>query len=397
VSAEWTRRAVDRRGELAGSAMSVAMAMLFAGVVILGSKVQAGGPPFVTLAIRFGGQSVLLVGLALMLGRPGLPAQGERLALAVAGTLGYGTEAALYFSALNHGSAAAITLLFYTYPVWVMLATIGLDRRAPPPALFVALALAIGGSAVVVLGGGDEADVEPLGIELALATAVTYTAYLVGTDRHVRRTDPVTAAGWLGAGAAVANVVFALVLGSLVMPPGATPMRLVAIVLVSAGAFAAMLAGLQKVGAVRNAIIGVLEPLTVAVLASVFLDQPITPVVAAGGIFILVGAVIASAVRTTAPADPKVCGPVPDGPRSSTRTRRTCDRARRPWSRCARTAWCSTGPSSIPAAAASRATRGSCDGTVASAAWPTPRSRATTAAWCTRSTTPRRRRRSERP
>ena len=301
-----TRRAVDRRGELAGSAMSVAMAMLFAGVVILGSKVQAGGPPFVTLAIRFGGQSVLLVGLALMLGRPGLPARGERLALAVAGTLGYGTEAALYFSALNHGSAAAITLLFYTYPVWVMLATIGLDRRAPPPALFVALALAIGGSAVVVLGGGDETDVEPLGIALALATAVTYTAYLVGTDRHVRRTDPVTAAGWLGAGAAVSNVIFALALGSLVMPPGATPMRLVAIVLVSAGAFAAMLAGLQKVGAVRNAIIGVLEPLTVAVLASIFLDQPITPVVAAGGTLILVGAVIASAVRTTTTVEPNV-------------------------------------------------------------------------------------------
>jgi len=306
VSVGATRRAVDRRGELAGSAMSVAMAMLFAGVVILGSKVQAGGPPFVTLAIRFGGQSVLLVGLALMLGRPGLPARGERLALAVAGTLGYGTEAALYFSALNHGSAAAITLLFYTYPVWVMLATIGLDRRAPPPALFVALALAIGGSAVVVLGGGDETDVEPLGIALALATAVTYTAYLVGTDRHVRRTDPVTAAGWLGAGAAVSNVIFALALGSLVMPPGATPMRLVAIVLVSAGAFAAMLAGLQKVGAVRNAIIGVLEPLTVAVLASIFLDQPITPVVAAGGTLILVGAVIASAVRTTTTVEPNV-------------------------------------------------------------------------------------------
>jgi drug/metabolite transporter (DMT)-like permease len=241
-----------------------------------------------------------------MLGRPGLPARGERLALAVAGTLGYGTEAALYFSALNHGSAAAITLLFYTYPVWVMLATIGLDRRAPPPALFVALALAIGGSAVVVLGGGDEADVEPLGIALALATAVTYTAYLVGTDRHVRRTDPVTAAGWLGAGAAASNVVFALVLGSLVVPSGATPVRLTAIVLVSAGAFAAMLAGLQKVGAVRNAIIGVLEPLTVAVLASIFLDQPITPVVAAGGTLILVGAVIASVVRTTVTAEPNV-------------------------------------------------------------------------------------------
>jgi drug/metabolite transporter (DMT)-like permease len=207
---------------------------------------------------------------------------------------------------LNHGSAAAVTLLFYTYPVWVMLVTIALDRRAPSPPLFVALALAIGGSAIVVLGGGGETDVEPLGIALALATAIVYTAYLVGTDRHVRRTDPVTAAGWLGAGAATSNVLFAVVLGSFVLPAGATPARLAAIVLVSAGAFATMLAGLQRVGAVRNAIIGVMEPLTVAVLAAIFLDQPITTTVAAGGALILVGAVIASVVRTTRTAEPNV-------------------------------------------------------------------------------------------
>jgi drug/metabolite transporter (DMT)-like permease len=301
-----TRRATDRRGELIGSALSVAMAVLFAGVVILGSLVQAGEAPFVTLAIRFGGQSVLLLGIAFVLGRPGLPSTGERLPLVLAGTLGYGTEAALYFSALNHGSAAAVTLLFYTYPVWVMLVTISLDRRAPSAPLFVALALAIGGSAVVVLGGGDETDVEPLGIALALATSLVYTAYLVGTDRHVRRTDPVTAAGWLGAGAAVSNVVFALALGSFVAPAGASPVRLAAIVLISAGAFATMLAGLQRVGAVRNAIIGVMEPLTVAVLAAVFLDEPITPAVAAGGALILVGAVIASVVRTTETSEPNI-------------------------------------------------------------------------------------------
>lgn len=301
-----TRRATDRRGEIAGSALSVAMATLFACVVILGSKLQAGGPPFITLAIRFGGQSVLLLALAIALGRPGLPAQGERLALALAGTLGYGTEAALYFSALNHGSAAAVTLLFYTYPVWVMLVTIGLDRRAPSPPLFVALTLAIAGSAVVVLGGGGEAEVEPIGIVLALATSLAYTAYLVSTDRHVRRTDAVTAAGWLGAGAAVSTVVFAIVAGSLVVPAGATPGRLVAIVFISAAAFASMLAGLQRVGAVRNAIIGVMEPLTVAVLAAVFLDEPVTAAVVAGGVLILVGAVIASVVRTTRTAEPNV-------------------------------------------------------------------------------------------
>ncbi len=67
----------------------------------------------------------------------------------------------------------------------------------------------------------------------------------------------------------------------------------------SAGAFAAMLGGLQLVGAVRNAIIGVMEPLGVAVLAAFFLDEPITAPTAIGGVLILGGAILATLVRTT--------------------------------------------------------------------------------------------------
>jgi drug/metabolite transporter (DMT)-like permease len=72
----------------------------------------------------------------------------------------------------------------------------------------------------------------------------------------------------------------------------------------SAGAFAAMLAGLQLVGAVRNAIIGVLEPLTVAVLAYFFLDEAVTAPIVVGGLLILGGAVLAMLIRTTKTAEP---------------------------------------------------------------------------------------------
>ena len=300
-----SRRATDRRGELTGSGLSALMAVLFAVVVVLGKQIQAGELPFVMLAIRFGGQSALLLGLVVLTRRPLLPAPGERLALAIAGTVGYGSEAAFYFSALNHGSAAAVTLLFYTYPVWVMLATIALDRKGPPGMLFVALGLAIAGSAMVVLGGGG-ADITGLGIVLALCTSVAYTAYLIGTDRHVRTTDPLTAAAWLGIGAATANVVYAVAFGAVTFPAASSAWRLVAMIVFSAGAFAAMLAGLQRVGAVRNAIIGVMEPLTVAILAYFFLNEPITAPVAIGGTLILVGAVIASVIRTTSIAEPNV-------------------------------------------------------------------------------------------
>jgi len=60
------------------------------------------------------------------------------------------------------------------------------------------------------------------------------------------------------------------------------------------------------VGAVRNSIIGVMEPLTVAVLAYVFLSEPVTEAVAVGGTLILGGAVIASLVRTTSVTEPNV-------------------------------------------------------------------------------------------
>jgi drug/metabolite transporter (DMT)-like permease len=229
--------------------------------------------------------------------RPLVPVRGERAPLVLAGVIGYGTESGLYFSALNHGKAGAVTLLFYTYPVWVTVATIVLDRRAPAAKLFVALGLALGGSAIVVVGGGD-VEVEPLGIVLALATSVVYSAYLMTTDRLVRRTDPIVAATWLGGGAVLAHLTFSAIFGGTV-PTVADLPAVAGMALFSAGAFAAMLGGLQLVGAVRNAIIGVIEPLGVAILAAIFLAEPIGGTTLAGGVAIVAGAVLATIVRST--------------------------------------------------------------------------------------------------
>ncbi|HSL09787.1 MAG TPA: DMT family transporter [Actinomycetota bacterium] len=303
-----TRRAATPGQELLGSALSALMAVQFAVVVIFGDRIQDGGRPFPVLAARFGGQTVLLVAALLVLRRSLRPARGEWLPLVLAGFLGYATESGLYFNALNHGKAGAVTLLFYTYPVWVTLATIALDRRAPAAKLFVALALALAGSAVVVVGGGD-VEVEPLGIVLALGTSVVYSVYLVTADRRVTRTDPVVAATWLGGAAAAGHLVFWTLFGGTV-PRADDAVAVAGMAVFSAGAFAAMLGGLQLVGAVRNAIIGVLEPLSVAVLAAVFLSEPLTPTTAVGGVAILAGAVLATLVRSTTGRTPPAEAPV---------------------------------------------------------------------------------------
>jgi drug/metabolite transporter (DMT)-like permease len=292
-----TRPHTDARRELVGSFLGVLTGVLFSFVVIFGKGLLNGQPPFALLFFRFAVAALILAVVTVASGRPLLPERGERLGLAAVATLGYGTESALYWAALNHGSAAAVTLLFYTYPVWVMVVAIGLDRRVPARALVVALAMAIGGSAIVVVGGSG-VDITRVGIVLSLTCAVAYTAYLTGAERVVRRTNPLTTATWLGAGVALANLTYAVVLQGWSMPTGPyAALRVLGMGVSTAGAFVCLIASLQRIGAVRNAILGVIEPLMVAVLAAVFLNEPITISVAVGGILILIGGVIATLVR----------------------------------------------------------------------------------------------------
>ncbi len=282
------------RNDLIGSALAVAMGVLFAFVVIFGKNLLHGEPPFTLLFFRFAVTALLLGVVAVVTHRPLVPEPGERLGLALAGLLGYGTESALYFGALNHGSAATVTLLFYLYPVWVMLVAGLLDRRVPARVLVLALVMALGGGAIVILGGAG-VEIAAIGVVLAVLCSFAYTAYLTAADRIARRSAPLTTGLWVAAGASLANLTFALVSGSWILPSGSmAPIRVVAMGVFTAGAFVCMMASLQRIGAVRNGIIGVLEPLTVAVLAAAFLAEPITVSVVLGGALILGAGVLAT-------------------------------------------------------------------------------------------------------
>ena len=104
----------------------------------------------------------------------------------------------------------------------------------------------------------------------------------------------------------MANITYSIAFNAVVFPPASDWWRLLGMIVFSAAAFVAMLVGLQLVGAVRNAIIGVMEPLTVAVLAFFFLDEPITLAIVVGGALILGGAVLAMLIRTTKTAEPPI-------------------------------------------------------------------------------------------
>ncbi|HEX6844333.1 MAG TPA: DMT family transporter [Actinomycetota bacterium] len=295
----------ERRGDLAGPAFAVGSGVLFGVVVIAGKPALGGDLPFTLLAWRFGLTALTLAVVTALLRRPLRPAPGERLPILAAGFFGYGVEASLFFAALNYGSAAAVTLLFYTYPVHTMVVAIATGRLPRGGSLWLALLSAMAG--VVVLIAGEGIAIETAGVVLALTCALAYTLYLTITDRVLRRSAPLAAGVALSSGAAAFCLAAAVVTGTFAAPEDWAAWRpILVMAAATAGAFGCMLAAIKRIGGVRTAIIGVFEPLSVALLGAVFLDEPLTLGIVVGGALILAAAVLATLARGDRVVEPDV-------------------------------------------------------------------------------------------
>jgi drug/metabolite transporter (DMT)-like permease len=290
----------DTRRDAVGGLLVAAASLQFGAVVVLGKGVLERGMTVESmLGYRFGVAALVLAVALLVLRRPVLAAPGERLGLGLLAVVGYSAESAFFFLAAQHGTAASVTLLFFTYPVFVTLASWLLGRGAPARFTIVALVCAVAGAAIVA-GTGAGLDVDGVGVVFALASALTFSAYLIGVEHVVRRTSPLTSALWVSAGASAGLFVFAGIAGRSVGPQsGADWWAILGMGVASAGAFVCLLAGLQRIGAVRTAIVSATEPLSAAFLAYVFLDESVSPGTALGGVLILAGAIVASLARAT--------------------------------------------------------------------------------------------------
>jgi drug/metabolite transporter (DMT)-like permease len=289
----------DARNDLLGGLSAAASAILFGSIIIWGRFVLERGVPVETmLSIRFALGAFALLVAAAVSRRPVIAERGERLRLVVLAVCGYAIEASLFFTATQHGTVAAVTLLFFLYPVFVTVWAWALGGRLPARLTVIALLCAVAGAAIVV-GTGTGLAIDGVGVVLAFATAATYSLYLTGADLWIRRTAALTSAMWISAGASIGLFVYANLVGHWQAPSGAAEWGpLVGMGLASAGAFFFLMEALARIGAVRTSIVSAMEPLAAAVLGFVFLDESVTFGVAAGGLLILAGAVLASLART---------------------------------------------------------------------------------------------------
>src|SRR4051812_47489259 len=252
-------------GSRLGSVCCAASAVAFGAMAVFGKLAFDAGVGVLTLLfVRFTIAAPLLWTAALRR-RSALVRAGARTLLGglALGAVGYALQAGLYFGALTRMDASLLSMLLYTYPALVTAAAIALGRETASRRRTGALLVSSGGLALVLLGAGS-GTFDWLGAALGLGAAMTYTAYILVSDRVGGELDALPLSALITTGAAITFGVAGTATGTL--DTGFEPegwIWLAAIALVSTVTpITLFFAGLRRVGPSTAAILSTLEPPT---------------------------------------------------------------------------------------------------------------------------------------
>ena len=265
----------------------VVSAVSFGSISVLTVLITRAGVPLLTaMAWR------LILGAALLFAVIGVRQlrsvpRRRLIQLLLIGGLGQALITYLSLHALDYIPVAPLAFLFYTYPAWVAL--VAAIRRTEKLTSVRAIALTLALVGVTVMVGAPSTDkLNPIGVILALGSALLYSAYLPSLEHLQQGMPALVSAFLLVVGAAVTFVIAALFARELYLPT-AVPVwsNIVLLSLVSTViAFSSLLKGLSVLGPVRTSIIATVEPFFTALLGVVVLGNQLTITTLVGGILI---------------------------------------------------------------------------------------------------------------
>ncbi|WP_150678808.1 DMT family transporter [Pandoraea pneumonica] len=287
-----------------GIALIAVSASAFGAMAIFARAASASGADiFAMLLFRFVLASVLLLGWCRVQ-RVTFPSRRQSLGIALMGGIGYVGQSLCYFGALQYAQASLVALLLYLYPVFVtVLAAIFLHERLIPVKLGALLLCSLG--TALTVGGGHG---QPLGMALAVGSALIYSCYIVVGAKLTRGVDARATATLVCMAATVSFSAMALVRTgqglSLHWPanPGGWAALVAIAVCSTVIAILTFFAGLQRLGAGRASMLSTLEPVVTVLLAAMLLGETLTAAQLGGGALILAGVLWLSARGTPAGA-----------------------------------------------------------------------------------------------
>jgi drug/metabolite transporter (DMT)-like permease len=254
---------------------------------------------------------LLLLVVVAITNRPALRLRRSELGpIAAYGILGVAMTQWLYFVAIERMPIGIALLIEFTAPIMVVLWVRFAWGRPVRNTVWLGLALALLGLAMVAqLWGGLQLD--GLGVAAAFGAAVALAIYYLLGEHAGQQRDPVSLTLW---GFGFAAALWALVLPWWQFPwealqgsasplgEGTTALPLWGlatwmVVLGTITPFWLVLAAIRHIGAAGASIVGMTEPFIASLIAWVVLGEVLTPVQMLGGVVILAGVVVAEQAR----------------------------------------------------------------------------------------------------
>lgn len=264
----------------------IVSALSFGSISVLTVLVTAAGVPLLTaMAWRYV-LGALLLGAVARGGQVRSIPKERVIQLLVIGGCGQALITYLSLHALEYIPVGPLAFLFYTYPAWVAL--LAAIRRTEKLTLVRIIALTLALVGVTIMVGAPTEKLNPIGVLLALVSALLYSAYLPALE-HVQEGIPAVAATFLLiTGAGTAFVTAALLTGQLFIPVGVAVWSeiLVLALVATVIAFLTLIKGLSVLGPVRTAIVATVEPFFTATLGVLILGNQLSTGTLVGGILI---------------------------------------------------------------------------------------------------------------
>ena len=246
-----------------------------------------GADPLGMLMVRFIFASLMmLVTLAVVRRSGALPRGRLAIQLFLLGAAGYAPQASFFFFGVDRIDISLATVIFYTYPVFVVLASWLFLKHRPSVPVIVCLCTAVLGAA---LTAGQVRSGSIVGVLLMLGAALWYTGYIVFASRIVHIAGALTSLTYVMIGAAVAHTILFVVLRPS-LPSDATGWWAIAAAaligtVVAMGFF---FAGVSRVGPGEAAVLSTIEPVVSIVVGVTALNEQLTGIRLAGAACVLV-------------------------------------------------------------------------------------------------------------
>jgi drug/metabolite transporter (DMT)-like permease len=218
--------------------------------------------------------------------------RGRSLLAAVGiGIVGYGLANWLYFWGLQSLTAGTAAIVFYTYPLFVLVLSTSLLGERLTTRLSLSLPIGVSGVVLIAGAGGNPATIDPVAVVIVAGAALAYAVHITGSRAVLGTIDPVIFTAHVLPSMSIAYWGAGLAMGRLQLPEttGSWIIILLLAVVATAIPTLAICAGLARIEANRASVLGIAEPLAAVVLGAIVLSEPVTVRTVLGGLLIVSG------------------------------------------------------------------------------------------------------------